>query len=55
MINEISSESELFNLRRQIADRLNINMPIAEVWVYEKGKKRLFFKDGLFYKNNREV
>jgi hypothetical protein len=42
-------------LRRQIADRLNINMPIAEVWVYEKGKKRLFFKDGLFYKNNREV
>ena len=42
-------------LRRQIADRLNINMSIAEVWVYEKGKKRLFFKDGLFYKNNREV
>ena len=28
-------------LRRQIADRLNINMAIAEVWVYEKGKKRV--------------
>ena len=42
-------------LRRQIADRLNINMAIAEVWVYEKGKKRLIFKDGKFYKDNREV
>ena len=41
-------------LRRQIADRLNIKMAIAEVWVYEKGRKRLFFKDGIFYKNNRE-
>ena len=42
-------------LRRQIADRLNINMAIAEVWVYEKGKKRLIFKEGIFYKDNREV
>jgi hypothetical protein len=30
-------------------------MAIAEVWVYEKGKKRLIFKDGKFYKDNREV
>ena len=30
-------------------------MAIAEVWVYEKGKKRLIFKDGIFYKDNREV
>jgi len=41
-------------LRRQIKDRLNISMSIAEVWVYEKGKKRLVFKDGIFYKNNGE-
>ena len=25
-----------------------------EVWIYEKGKVRLFFKEGDFYKNNGE-
>jgi hypothetical protein len=43
-------------LRRQIADRLNIHMPIKEIWTYEKGSKRLIFKEGKFYKdNNREA
>ena len=42
-------------LRRQIADRLNIRMSIEEVWVYEKGNKRLIFKEGKFYKDNREM
>lgn len=43
-------------LRRQIADRLNIHMPIKEIWTYEKGNKRLIFKEGQFYKdNNREA
>ena len=41
-------------LRRQIADRLNIHMPIKEIWTYEKGRKRLIFKEGKFYKDNRE-
>ena len=42
-------------LRRQIIDRLNIHMPIKEIWVYEKGYLRLIFKEGKFYKDNREV
>ena len=42
-------------LRRQIQDRLNINMSIVEVWVYEKGRVRLIFKDGSYHKDNREV
>jgi len=42
-------------LRRQIADRLNIRMPIEEIWVYEKGTKRLIFKEGKFHKDNREM
>lgn len=39
-------------LRRQIKDRLNIGMPITEVWTYEKGNKRLVFSEGKFYKGN---
>ena len=42
-------------LRRQIADRLNIRMPIEEIWVYEKGTKRLIFKERKFHKDNREM
>lgn len=41
-------------LRRQIKDRLNIKLAIAEVWVYEKGRKRLVFKDGIYHKDNGE-
>ena len=37
-------------LRRQIKDRLNIGMPITEVWVYEKGSKRLVYSDGIYHK-----
>ena len=42
-------------IRRQIVDRLNINMTIKEIWTYEKGCKRLIFKEGKFYKDNREA
>ena len=30
-------------------------MSIEEVWVYEKGRKRLIFKEGKFYKDNKEM
>ena len=59
MTNNIASE--LFSITKafagggMVSTMLNINMAIAEVWVYEKGKKRLIFKDGKFYKDNREV
>lgn len=39
-------------LRKMIMARLNINTRIDEVWIYEKGKIRLFYKDGKFHKNN---
>lgn len=37
-----------------IIARLKIGTRISEVWLYEKGRKRLFFKDGAFIKNYRE-
>lgn len=39
--------------RHAILARLRLpNQRIDEVWLYEKGNARLFFKDGKFYKNN---
>ena len=38
-------------IRKSIMARLNIrNQHIDEVWIYEKGQLRLFFKDELFIK-----
>ena len=34
--------------------RLRIGTDIREVWLYKKGDKRLFFKDGEFIKDNGE-
>lgn len=39
-------------IRKAIMARLNINTPISEIWLYEKGNTILFFKDGKFHKNN---
>ncbi len=36
-------------IRKSIIAKVNINSPIKEVWIYEKGNVRLFFKDGKFY------
>ncbi len=38
--------------RKMIMARLNINTRIDEVWIYEKGRIRLFYKNGIFHKNN---
>ncbi len=39
-------------IRKSIMARLNINTPMSEIWLYEKGNTILFFKDGKFHKNN---
>ena len=39
-------------IRKMIIARQKINTRMDEVWIYEKGKIRLFYKDGKFYKNN---
>ena len=36
-------------IQNMIKARLDINTAIDEVWIYEKGTKRLTFKDGKFY------
>ena len=41
-------------IRKAVMARLRIGTAIKEVWLYEKGDKRLFFKDGVFIKNNGE-
>ena len=41
-------------VRKAIMARLRIGTDINEVWLYEKGDKRLFFKDGAFQKDNGE-
>lgn len=41
-------------IRKAILARLKINQQISEVYLFEKGILRLFFKDGKFIKNNRE-
>ncbi len=44
--------SERF-IRKQIMARIHLpKQSIEEVWIYEKGNVRLFYKDGTFYKNN---
>ena len=35
-------------IRQAVIARLNVGATIKEVWLYEKGRKRLFFKEGLF-------
>lgn len=42
-------------IRKMIKARCNVNGQIDEVWLYEKGNVRLFYKEGKFYKNNREA
>ena len=39
-------------IRKAIIARLRIDRKIKEVWIYEKGQLRLFYKDGEFVKNN---
>ena len=41
-------------IRKAIMARLKIGTDISEVWLYEKGDKRLFFKDGVFITDNGE-
>ena len=41
-------------VRKAIMARLRIGTDIREVWLYKKGDKRLFFKDGAFIKDNGE-
>lgn len=48
IINNTKGASDRF-LRQAIVARLNIGATIREVWLYEKGKKRLFFQNGRFY------
>jgi hypothetical protein len=47
IINNTKGASDRF-IRQAIVARLNVGATIKEVWLYEKGKKRLFFKEGLF-------
>lgn len=49
VINNTKGCSDRF-IRKNIIARTNINADIQEVWVYEKGKIRLFFKAGEFIK-----
>ena len=35
-------------IRKAIMARLRIGTDIDEVWLYEKGRKRLFYKNGIF-------
>ena len=35
-------------IRKAIMARLRIGTNIEEVWLYEKGRKRLFYKNGIF-------
>ena len=35
-------------IRKAIMARLRIGTDIEEVWLYEKGRKRLFYKNGIF-------
>lgn len=49
VINNIKGCSDRFICKNIIA-RTNVNTGIQEVWVYEKGKIRPFFKAGEFIK-----
>jgi hypothetical protein len=48
IINNTKGASDRF-IRQAIVARLNVGAIIKEVWLYEKGRKRLFFKQGVFY------
>lgn len=48
IINNTKGASDRF-IRQAIVARINVGATIKEVWLYEKGHKRLFFKDGQFY------
>ena len=48
IINNTKGASDRF-IRQAIIARINVGATIKEVWLYEKGRKRLFFKDGHFY------
>ena len=48
VINNTKGASDRF-IRQAIIARINVGAIIKEVWLYEKGRKRLFFKDGHFY------
>lgn len=39
-------------LRKHLLAKKHIGIQIDEVWIYERGRIRLFYKDGQFYKNN---
>ena len=39
---------------KSIIAKLKIGTDIRVVWLYEKGRKRLFFNDGVFIKNYGE-
>jgi len=47
IINNTKGASDRF-IRQAVIARLNVGATIKEVWLYEKGRKRLFFKEGLF-------
>ena len=47
IINNTKGASDRF-IRQAVVARLNVGATIKEVWLYEKGRKRLFFKEGLF-------
>jgi hypothetical protein len=47
IINNSKGGSDRF-IRKNIVNRLKVGAKIDEVWLYEKGKLRLFFKDGGF-------
>lgn len=47
IINNTRGASDRF-IRQAIIARLNVGATIREIWLYEKGAKRLFFKDGVF-------
>lgn len=47
IINNTRGASDRF-IRQAIVARLNVGALIKEVWLYEKGRLRLFFKDGIF-------
>ena len=48
IINNTKGASDRF-LRQAIMARLNVGATIREVWLYEKGSKRLLFQNGSFY------
>ena len=48
IINNTKGASDRF-IRQAIVARINVGATIMEVWLYEKGRKRLLFKDGHFY------